>query len=125
MPQLVAKIFEREAVAGEGFRSHLLRFLLVDLRFCALNQREDIAHAEDSRDDAVRMERLQRIVLFAHTDELDRLPGDLPDGERSPATGVAVHLGEDDAGERELLVEFIGGADRILSSHGVGDEQNL
>ena len=71
------------------------------------------------------MKRLQRIVLLAHADELDGLARDLPNGKRRAAAGVAVHLGEDHAGERKLLVELVGGAHRILSGHGVGDEQNL
>ena len=39
----------------------------------ALDQRQNVAHAENARHDAVGMERLQRIVLFAHADELDGL----------------------------------------------------
>ena len=71
------------------------------------------------------MEGFERVVFFADADELDGLAGDLADGERCAAAGVAVHLGEDDAGERELLVELVGGVDRVLSGHGVGDEQDL
>src|ERR1017187_4489307 len=125
LPQLVAKVFEREAVAGEGFGGHLLRLLLVDLRFGALDQRKNVAHAENARHDAVGMKRLQRIVLLAHADEFDGLPRHLPDGKRRAAASIAVHLGKDDAGERELLVELVGGAHRVLPGHGVGDEQNL
>ena len=32
-------------------------------------------------------------------DELQRLAGDVPDRERRAAAGVAVHLGQDDAGD--------------------------
>ena len=71
------------------------------------------------------MKRLQRIVLLAHADELDRLAGDLPDGKRRAPAGIAIHLGEDDAGERKLLVELIGRSHCVLTSHGVGNEQNL
>ncbi len=71
------------------------------------------------------MKRLQRIVLLTHADELDGLPRHLPDGKRRAAAGIAVHLGEDDAGERKLFVELIGGAHCVLPGHSVGDEQNL
>src|ERR1039457_6657390 len=71
------------------------------------------------------MKRFQRVVLFADADELDRLTCDLPNRERRAATRIAIHLGEDDAGQRELLVELVGGFNRVLASHRVGDEQYL
>src|SRR5208282_1210201 len=89
------------------------------------DERENVAHAENARDDAVGMERLKRIVFFANADELDGLPGDLADGERRTAASITIHFGEDDAGERELLMEFISRVDGVLSSHRIGDEQNL
>ena len=104
---------------------HLLRFFLVDALLGLLDQRQNVAHAENARDDAVGMERLERIVLFADADELDGLAGDLANRKRRAAAGIAVHLGEDDAGQRQLLVELVGGVDRVLSGHGVGDEQDL
>jgi hypothetical protein len=51
------------------------------------------------------MEGLEGVGLFAGADELDGLAGDVADGEGRAAAGVAVHLGEDDAGEAEALVE--------------------
>ena len=71
------------------------------------------------------MEGLKRVVFFADADELDGLAGDLADGDRRAAASVAVHLGEDDAGKRELLVEFVCRVDGVLSSHRIGDEQNF
>src|ERR1035437_9501752 len=71
------------------------------------------------------MERLKRIVFFADVDELDGLSSNLPNGNRRAAAGIAVHLSKDDAGKRELLMEFVGRADRVLSSHRIGDKQNL
>ena len=100
-------------------------FFLSICCFGFFDQRQDVAHAENARHDAVGMERLERIVFFADADELDRLPGDLADRERRAAAGVAVHLGEHDAGERKLLVELVGGVDRVLSGHRVGDEQDF
>src|SRR5205823_8154464 len=75
--------------------------------------------------DAVRMEGFQRVIFFAYTHELDRLAGDVADGERRPAPSIAIHLGEDYAGDRKLLVEFLRGADCVLAGHGVRDEQDL
>ena len=93
--------------------------------FGALDEREHVAHAEDAADDAVGMEGLEGVGLFAGADELDGLAGDVADGEGRAAAGVAVHLGEDDAGEAEALVEVLGGVDGVLAGHGVGDEEDL
>ena len=71
------------------------------------------------------MKRLERIVFFADADELDGLSGDLADGERRATASVAIHFGEDYAGECELLVKFVSGVDGILPGHGIGDEQNF
>ncbi len=71
------------------------------------------------------MEGLEGIGLFADAEELDGLAGDVTDGEGRAAAGVAVHLGEDDAGEAEALVKVCGGVDGVLAGHGVGDEENL
>ena len=52
-------------------------------------------------------------------------PGDLANRDRRAAASVAVHLGEHDAGQRELLMEFVGRVDGVLSGHRIGDEQNF
>ena len=71
------------------------------------------------------MEGLEGVGLFAGAEELDGLAGDLADGERGAAAGVAVHLGEDGAGDLELVVEGLGGVDGVLAGHGVGDEEDF
>src|SRR5207237_10896106 len=84
-----------------------------------------VAHAQDARHNAVGMERLERVILLADTDELDGLTCDLTDRQRSPTASVAVHLCQHDSGERKLFVKFIGRADGVLSGHGVGHEPDL
>ena len=125
LAQLVAEVFEREAVAEEGFLGELLGLFAVEGGFGLLDERHHVAHAEDAADDAVGMEGLEGVGLFAHADELDGLAGDVADGERRAAAGVAVHFGEDDAGEAEAGVEVLRGVDGVLAGHGVGDEENL
>ena len=58
-------------------------------------------------------------------DELQRLPGDGADGKRRAAARIAIHLGQDDAGDAELLVELVGRFHRVLPGHGVGHEQDF
>ena len=49
----------------------------------------------------------------------------MADGECRAAAGVAVHLGEDDAGEAETGMEILRGVDGVLAGHGVGDEEDF
>ncbi len=71
------------------------------------------------------MERLERVELFSDTDVLDRRLGDAVDGERGTAARVSIHLGQDHAGDSEGVVEALGHADRVLTGHAVGDEQDF
>ena len=86
----------------------VLGFFLVHSLFGTFNQRKNVAHPENARNDAVRMEWLERIVLFTNSDEFDRGSRDLPNRQRSATARVAVHLGEHYASERKLLVELLG-----------------
>ena len=88
-------------------------------------KREDVAHAEDAIGRAIGMERFERVELFADADELERLTGDLADRERRAAARIAIHLGEDDAGDAEALVELVGRFHGVLPGHGVGHEQDF
>ena len=106
-------------------RGELLRRLGVDRRLDLLDEGEHVAEAEDPGRHPVRMERLEVLGLLADPDELDRLAGRRDDGQRRSAAGVAVGLGQDDAGQRQRLREPRGGAHGVLSGHRVGDEEDL
>ena len=124
LAKLIAKIFEREFFFAE-LAFELERGFLVNGLLGAFDQRHDVAHAENARDDALGIETFERVVFFAEADELYGRAGNFADGKRRAAAGVAVKLGENDAGEAEALVKFSGGADRVLTDHGVGDEENF
>jgi hypothetical protein len=85
----------------------------------------DIAHAEDAAGDAGGFEGFQRVHLFAETDEADRLAGDRAHGKRRTAAPVAVHAGQDDAGDADALVEVFGGVNGVLTGETVDDQQRL
>ena len=125
LTELVAEVFEGEAVAGEGLFGELLGLAAVELFFGALEEGGDVAHAHDAADDAVGVEGLEGVGLFAGAEELDGRAGDVADGEGGAAAGVAVHLGEDGAGDGEAVVEGLGGVDGVLAGHGVGDEEDF
>ncbi len=91
----------------------------------ALDQRKHVAHAQDARDDALRIKRVERVVFFARAHELHRRARHLADGKRRAAARVAVELRQDDAGQAEPLVKFARGADRVLPDHGVRHEQDF
>ena len=75
MLELLEEIVQREVVLPDLLLD-LFGFLgVIDaLRF--LDQREHVAHAEDSRSHPVGIEGLQSVELLAHTDELDRAARD-------------------------------------------------
>ena len=125
LTELVAEVFEGEAVAGEGLLGELLGFAAVEVFFGALEEGGDVAVAHDAGDDAVGVEGLEGVGLFAGAEELDGRAGDVADGEGGAAAGVSVHLGEDGAGDGEGVVEGLGGVDGVLAGHGVGDEEDL
>src|ERR1043166_6656549 len=79
LPELIAKIFERKAIARQSARGDVLRLFLVDRLLGSLNERENVGRAENTWHDAIGMGRLKCIVLFTHADELDGRACDLTD----------------------------------------------
>ncbi len=125
LTELFAEVFEVEAAAGEGFFGEGFGFAAVEFFAGALEQGGDVAHAHDAGDDAVGVEGLEGVGFFAGAQELDGGAGDLADGEGCAAAGVAVHFGEDGAGDAEAVVEGLGGVDGVLAGHAVGDEEDF
>ena len=114
---------------GEGVGAHLARhihgLLLVKALLRLLDEAEHVAHAEDARGHAVRVEGLDVGEFFADAGELDGLARDRAHGDGRAAAGVAVEFGEDDAIYAQFLVEGVGDGDGILTGHGVDDEEDL
>src|SRR5436189_216659 len=67
---------------------HLRLLVRLDSLFRALDEREDVAHAEDARRHPVGMEVLELVDLLADGDQLDRPAGDRLHGQRCPAARV-------------------------------------
>ena len=85
----------------------------------------DVAHAQDPAGEAVRVEDLEGVGLLAGAQELDRDAGDRADRERGAAAGVAVDLGQDEAGDRDGAGEALGDGHGLLAGHRVHDQQRL
>ena len=123
--QLVAEVFQVEALALLDLLRQLLGLVAVEVLLGLFDQAEHVAHAEDARGHAVGMERIERFALLAHAEELDRLAGDRPYRERGTATRVAIDLGQDHAGQRQGVIEGLGGVGGVLPGHGIDHEQGF
>src|SRR5207249_3030367 len=117
----------QEIVEAELTLQHagLELFLLVfgDRLLRALDQRQDVAHAEDARRHPVGMEVLELVELLADGDELDRATRDRLHGQRRAATRVAVQLGHQNSVEGDPLLERERDVHGFLTGHRVEHEQ--
>src|SRR5690242_3523496 len=103
--KLIAEVRKGEIVFAE-LALHLAGFFLVDVFLGLFDQAEDIAHTQDARDDTVGKKRLEGIVFFAHADKFHRRARNFADRKRRSAARIAIHFGEDHAGNTEALVKF-------------------
>ncbi len=90
-----------------------------------LDERQDVAHAEDPRGHPVGVEGLQRVDPLADAAEHDGLPGDGADRQRRAAAGVPVELRQDDAVVAHVLVEALGHRHGVLPRHRVDDQEDV
>ena len=108
-----------------SFSSSFAACLGVEGLLGPLDERQDVAHAEDPAGEAVGMEHLEGVGLLAGAQELDRDAGDGRDRERRAAAGVAVDLGQDQAGDGHGGDERLRDRDRLLAGHRIDHEQGL
>ncbi len=73
----------------------------------------------------IRIERLERLALFAGADEQQRATGDLAHRQRGAAARVAISLGEDGASQCERFAESLRRMDCILAGHGIDHEESF
>ncbi|MCY1219796.1 hypothetical protein D9M72_317860 [compost metagenome] len=123
--QLVAEVFKVKALAFLDLLREFLGLLAVHVLLGLFDQAEHVTHAEDARSDAVGVEGIEGFGLLAHAKELDRLASDGAHRERGTAPGVAVDLGQHHAGQRQGVVEGLGGVGGVLAGHGVDHEQSF
>jgi hypothetical protein len=73
----------------------------------------------------LRVERLQIVRLLAEADEFDGQTEFFLDGNHHAAFARSVELGNDEAGERDGLVEFARLVERVHAGAAVEHEQDL
>ena len=122
--QLLGQVFEIEGALLHAL-GDLLGLVVVDVQGGPFDQADHVAHAEDAAGDALGVEVLEAVELFAGAHQLDRLAGDGAHGEGGTAAAIAVDAGQHDAGNADLLVEGAGEIDRVLAGQRIGDEQRF
>src|SRR3954452_12107750 len=122
--ELLEDVVEGELVAAQ-LALELERLVLLELLLGLLDERHDIAHAEDPLRHPLRVEALELVELLAHAREQDRLARDRLDAQRGAAAGVAVELAHQHAVELDGLGELLGDVDGVLAGHRVDDEQDV
>ena len=122
---LAEEVLEREVLAGGELVRHLLGLAGVERLLGLLDEREDVAHVEDARRHAVGVEHLELGELLTGGRVQDRAAGDAGDRQRGTTAGVAVELGQHDAGEPDAVLERLRGGDGVLADHRVDDEEDL
>src|SRR5690606_34173346 len=90
-----------------------------------LDQRNDVAHAENTLSHTLGVKGLQSVELLGHPNELEWLAGHLPDRKRCTPARVTVQLGQDDTREGQSVVKRLSDVDCVLTLHRVDDKQGL
>ena len=89
LDQLIVIVLQGKAVFLQ-LLCQFLGLLHVKLLLCFFNQRQHIAHTQDSRGHPVWVEHLDIIQLFPHAHKLNGLAGHRLNGQGGAATGIAV-----------------------------------
>ena len=120
---MLLEIIEIKPFARFELLGKLDGLLLIDSLLGILDQRQDIAHAENTRGHSLRVEGFDTGQFLADTSVLDRPTGYMTYRKRCATTRITVQFGQDDSGQRQSLAKRLGRVDRILTQHGINDEQ--
>ena len=99
--------------------------LLVKLLLGTLNERDDVAHAENTVGHTFWMEDIDGLHLFSCAYELDRFVDNSPDRQSCATTCIAIKFCQDNTVNLKSLIEDFRCGDSFLAYHGVYDKQGL
>ena len=122
--ELFGKIIEIK-LARLHLLGHRCGFFRINGFGSFFDQRNNIAHAENTVGDALGIKLLKRVHLFAGGDQLDRLAGDGMHRKRCTATAITIHTSEHNAGNADTLIKITRQIDGILTGQAVGNEQDF
>ena len=71
------------------------------------------------------MEDVEILHLFTFTNKLDRLASNGSNRHGRPTTSIAIQLGQDNPSDVQLVVKALRRFNRVLTSHGINDQQNF
>ena len=109
-------------VPGDGL--HVL-FLVSHLLPGDLDEAREVSHSEQTGDEPVGVEGLQVADVLSDSEEHDPRVGGGDGGESASSLSGTVHLGEDDAGDVDRLVEGVSLGSRLLTYLRIEDQDPL
>ena len=98
---------------------------MVDVQSGLLDQRHDVAHAENAAGNALGVEVLEPVELFARAHQLDGLARHLAHRKGCTAAAVAVDTRQHDARDADPLIEVARERHRVLARQGIRNEKGL
>ena len=119
------KVLQRELPLAQNLVLKLRLLLCVHGALGPLDQAHHVSHLQNSTRESVGIGRVDVVDSLPRADELDRLPRHAANREGGAPPGVPVHLGQHDPVDVEGLVEALRDPDRLLTRHGVRDQQHL
>ena len=124
LSQLIAKILQAKGVVPK-LPGHLLGLLFIEGFLGLFDEGQDIAHAQNARAHPIRVEDLQGVQLFADTDEFDGARVTARMERAAPPRASPSSLVRMTPVMPQGFMEGAGDLYRILTGHGIGDEQDF
>ena len=124
LPQLIQQVIHIELIFFQ-FLCQFSGIFFIDGAFCLFNQRQHIAHPQNTGCHSFRMERFKIIQLFAHADVFNRLTGYCQNGQGCTATGVRVQLRHQNAVDSQRIIKCLCNIDSILTGHRIDNQDGL
>ena len=110
---------------AQHLRCIFLGGVLVDDFLEVGHETDHITESQDSISQPLWTEVFELVQALAHTQELDGLTGDFLNCQRCTAACITIQLGKDEAAEAQATIELGCRSDRILTDHGVADEEDV
>ena len=100
-------------------------FILLEGLLCLFDQGHDIAHAQNTGNNPVRVKRLKRIKLFSHSYKANGFASYPLDGKRRTPARVPIHFGQDHAINTDGIIKRFSDICRLLAHHRIRHKQHF